>query len=308
LVRPQSRGWIRARRFLLSFLTVAATIYLGITLSTYLALAVVDCKIKDVAGVPVEWGLTAVGIAYVLATLEKVLKLANTFREYIVNPDKKVSLYPDCIALACIVAYLTLVSVAFAASGECKKPLPSTPTFPVKDVVYLSRLVPPGTQPLEIVPFFFVELAVGDSNPITGTILSPQQATDLGRLIKSLKACVGTSHGQDVELEVRGYADSNEFPKNSIEENRKAANRRAANLHRQVEDLLGAQTGLSRVMLRAPKEWPKHDPLEMTRENYFDTLPLTKTGREKDQGLFNRRADLLVLRLGACERLKPKAD
>lgn len=306
-VPPPSKGATRTRRFVLSLVTVAATIYLGITLGTYLALAVADCKIKDVAGIPVEWGLTAVGIAYVLASLEKVLKVANTFRDYIVNPDKKVSLYPDCVALACIVAYLTLVSVAFAASAQCRKAPPETPSLPVKELVFLSRVAPPGSQPLELVPFFFADLAVGDADPTRGTTLSPQQTEDLRRLVRSLKACVGTSTGQDVELDFRGYADSNQFPKDSVEQNRKTANRRAASLHRAVKDLLGTQTGASQVVLHGPKEWPEDDPLAMTRENYFETRPLKNKGDEQDQGLFNRRADLLVLRLGACERMKPQA-
>jgi hypothetical protein len=179
---------------------------------------------------------------------------------------------------------------------------------PAKEVAYPSRSPYSSFQAVEHVPFFFSELASGDQNPNKGTTLSAQQVSDLDRLLKSLTACVGALPGQDVELDVRGYADSNEFPVNSMEQNRETANRRAANLHKAVRERLGTQSGPSRLLLRDLKEWPTDDPLAMTRERYFETLPLNKTGKERDQGLFNRRADLLVLRLGACERMRANQE
>ena len=44
----------------------------------------------------------------------------------------------------------------------------------------------------------------------------------------------------------------------------------------------------------------------MTRARYFATKPLRETGAEKAQGLLNRRAGVVVLRMGACERLVAK--
>lgn len=297
-----SSGPLRVRRILASLLAVLATIYLGITLGRYLALFVVDCTIESVAGIPVKWGLTAVGVSYIFASSEKVLKLAFTFRDYVLKPDKKVSLYPDCAALALIVAYLTLLMVAFADAKDCDAAAKQSPL--TRDVVYVTKkAASPALKPLEWVPFFFVDLA-SEKRAEQGTTLSPQQEKDLTRLLQSLRACVGGQQGQDVELAVRGYADSNEFADNTVELNRQAANRRAANLQKKVSDLLGEQSGTSRVVVAKSHEWSKDDPGAMTKEQYFDTKPLSVTGKTKDQGLFNRRADLLILKLGECERMQ----
>lgn len=296
--QARSSGALLLRRFIASLLTVAATIYLGVTFGRYLALFVVDCSIEEIAGVPIEWGLSAVGISYMFASFEKVLKVTFTFRDYMLNPDKKVTFYPDCVALALLVAYLTLLVVAFKGARSCKEEV----NLPPKEVVYLLPKPLTSTTPLEWVPYFFVELA-SENKPNQGTTLSPQQKADLTRLLQSLRACLGEQTGQDIELEIRGYADSNEFPTDTLELNRKTANRRAEHLYQEILKILGDQEGKSRVIV-SKVDWPKSDPTAMHRDRYFEASPLSVTGKLKDQGLFNRRADLLILKLGLCEQAR----
>jgi hypothetical protein len=302
-----SKGWLRVRRIIASGLVVAATVFLGIMLGKYFAHLVQDSRIETVLGIRVEWGLAAVGLTYIFASLQQVLKLASTFREYIAKPDKKVSLYPDCVALAFMVAYLTVLAVALQNEGK-SEPAPTVPTALYrKEIVYLGRAPQTSSTPIEYFPFLFTELAIGDKDWSKGTTLTDQQQKDIERLISSLKACVGTSRGQEVELDVRGYADTNEFPSNSIELNRQTGNRRAAALHGHLKRLIGTGSRPAGLLLRELTEWTKEDPTAMTREQrYFQTLPLHKTGTDEDQALFNRRADILVLRLGICERLNAK--
>lgn len=293
-----SAGWKRARRIGVSILLIAATVLLGVIIGALFADLVRDSSVKSVLGIiPLKWGLAGIGLTYILASFEKVLKFANTFREYIAIPDKKVSLFPDCTALASIVAYVTIVAIVPTDNAEGAGPSQS------KEIVYLTRTPQIGDAAVDYFPFLFTDLAT-EKDPSKGTSLTGAQVEDLKRLVASLKACVGNKPGEDVELDVRGYADANEFPSNSLELNRQAANRRGKELHRQLKLVIGNQSGVAVVLLRDFEEWPEKDPLAMKRERYFKTLPFRSTGRENDQGLFNRRADLIVLRLGVCDRLK----
>jgi hypothetical protein len=301
-----SSGWLRVRRIIASLLVLAATVFFGVIVGKYLALVVQDCQVKSVLTVPVDWGLAGIGLSYLFGSIEKVLKLTTIFRDYIAKPDKKVSLYPDCFALAFIVAYVTVLVLAFQASAACKEAPKLGEITAHREVVYLSRIQNTVAAPFEYVPLLFKELAAGDENPAKGTTLSDQQVSDIERLVASLKACVGSSQGQDVEVDVRGYADSNEFASNSEEQNRNVANRRAAAVHAELKRLVPAQTSAATLILRPLSEWSKDDPLAMTRERYFKTRPLKETGREKDQGIFNRRADILILNFGVCERFTSK--
>jgi hypothetical protein len=279
-------------------LTVIATLYLGIILGKLLASFVVDCTIESIGGIPIKWGLTAVGVSYLFASSEKVLKLAFTFVDYIKNPDKRISLHPDCTSIALIVAYLTLLAVAFADARSCE----AGPSNITKDVVYLAAPDKSSTvQPLEWIPFFFKDLAKATS-PEAGTTLTSGQRDDLTRILGSLRACVGSQPGEDVEIAVKGFADTNQFPTNSAELNRQVANRRAAQLHGEIKGILRTQTGPAAIKLAESYEWPKETPFAMFDDRYFDTRPLTQTGKQNDQGLFNRRADLLILSFGVCRK------
>ncbi len=101
---------------------------------------------------------------------------------------------------------------------------------------------------------------------------------------------------------MRGFADENEFPSESKELNRETANRRAANLHQQIAAIIGAQNAKSKLIVQDPVQWASLEA--MTRDpRYFQARSLRETGRRRDQGLFNRRAEILLLRAGACERL-----
>lgn len=292
-----SRGWTRARRIFTSILVVVATVFVGLLVGESFASLIRDARIQSIFGIPVKWGLAGVGIAYILGSIEKVLKVIKTFRDYIAQPDKEVSLYPDCVALACIIAYLTVLANVLP-EGDSKKPSEASAR---KELIFLTPASEPRTLPVEYFPFTF-HLAKGPSDWKVGTELNERQVSDLEALVKSLRACVGKSSGQDVEVAALGYADTNEFPSNSDELNRQTANRRAADLHRHLVRLAGTPVGASKLLVRPLAEWPKEDPKAMRRERYFATKGLSETQGE-DQGLFNRRADVLVYRLGTCQLL-----
>lgn len=307
--RSGSTSWKRWRRALASVFVVITTIWLGGLIAAFAAHLVRDCSLTEIAGLPVDLGLAAAGVAYLFASFEKVLKIGYTFRDYLANPDKKVALYPDCVALAMIVAYLGLVYEAHDGRKNCASKAEVTPVASLPEI-YLTRKHPSDTRPLEWVPFFFSDLAATESDPKKGTSLSKLQQENLTTLINSLRACVGEREGHNVVLEIRGYADTNEFEsksvEESVEENRKVANRRASNLHEEISKRLGNQPGPARIVLNPPHQWPESDPAAMTADRYFETRPLVKTGQNRDQGLFNRRADLLILDLGECDRYQRK--
>lgn len=219
--------------------------------------------------------------------------------------DKPKKPYWLLIATA-LVALLPHISTAakdvIVAYGAWRSSQPGTSGVGSKELVYLSRASEHRGAPIEYFPFIF-DLASGPSDWAKGTTLSSHQIEDLRKLVSSLQACVGSLRNQDVEVEIRGYADSNEFPSHTDEYNRQAANRRATTVHRHVKSFLVASGGPSTLVLRDPVEWPASDPSAMTRSRYYSAKSLRDTGNTKDQGLFNRRADIVLLRAGVCERL-----
>jgi hypothetical protein len=284
-----------------SMLFVGSMVYLGVIVGKAIGAAVLTCTLDSVAGIKIEWGLTAVAATYLLTSFEKLLKLLRTLIDHVKQPSKSVGISSDSIALVGTVVYLTVVIVAFNRTRQCEDHSETQGKSPSKEVVYLSRATEPRVGPVEWVPFFFPELASTEEKPSKGTQLSAQQLKDLEILLGSLRACVGEQPGEDVVLDVRGYADRNEFRNDSVNENRKVANRRASTLHDAVVGLLGVQSGQSSVRLNPLRLWSEEDPGAMEREGrYFSARSFHETGTTRDQGLINRRADLLILGLGVC--------
>jgi hypothetical protein len=173
----------------------------------------------------------------------------------------------------------------------------------------LSRptLLAQGAVRADYFPYLF-DLADGPPRWRKGTQLNQQQLADIGKLANTLKACVGQLPNQDVVVEVVGFADANEFAhatvigQSSVELNRQTANRRAAALADVLRTMLGSSSSPSSVKIARVIEWKSSDSSAMTRDpRYLNARPLTQTDG-RDQGRFNRRAEIVLLRAGVCER------
>jgi hypothetical protein len=164
-------------------------------------------------------------------------------------------------------------------------------------MTYLVR----DNQPVAVFPFLF-ELA--SAPPSTkGVSLNKRQRDDLEKLVRSLEACVGEERGGDVVVQVRGFADSNEFPQDSGELNRQTANKRAAALYEAISALQRRPAqGTSSLILAPLSEWKTPEEMESARP--YRDRPLSETGPTKDQGLFNRRAEVVLGDAGACAKLR----
>jgi hypothetical protein len=292
----QPRDWKRTRRMVRGIAILAATAYVGVVFGRFLAETIQDSNVKTVLGVPLAWGVAGLGLTYIITSIEKLFELALTLWEYVTKPDKESSLFPGCVALACLVAYLTALPTVF--SGTRIEPAQAEVK---KELVYLARMTGEEPRPAEAFPFLF-GLASGPPGWSKGVNLSKEQEADLTRLLGSLKACVGSNPDENVEIQVQGFADENEFPSKTRELNREAANRRAANLHQRIVAITGAQDAKSKVIVKDPVQWASLEAM-IRHPRYFKARPLRETGRGKDQGLFNRRADIMLLRAGACEKL-----
>ena len=288
-------------------LAVTGVVLLAIGIA-YLIVSMLTSSAPPGWGKYIQVGAAGVSLSLLLPALNQVYLTGEKLFKYIGDGTKS-ELLPELVKCGTTALVLAIAVFAFTIPSSpvasdappSRMAVADTP----KQLVYLSRLPGSVAAPIEYFPYHF-DLAVGPSNWSAGTTLNNQQLKDLQHLVASLKACIGTSPGQDVEIDVRGYADTNEFASNSDELNRQTANRRAAFMHERLKTYIGAQTGPSQLILANYAEWPKDDPKAMMRERYFKTKPLRETGAAKDQGLLNRRADVLLLRIGACERLATK--
>lgn len=290
--------WKKTRRIIRGIVILAATTYLGVVSGKFIAGLIQEANVKTVLGVPLAWGVAGIGLTYILTSIEKVLELLGSLWDYVTKPDVDVSLYPGCVTLACLTAYVTALPTIFSASlgGE---PAPAAVS---KEVVYLVRAPERDARPVEAFTFQFGFARGAPPNWSKGVKLDEGQEAALAKLLGSLQACVGSGPGQNVEIQVVGFADANEFPSNSDEFNRDAANRRAADLHKRIVGIVGAQKGKARLVVREPVQWASFK--QMTEHpRYFRVRPIRQTGKGHDQGLLNRRADILLLRAGACDRM-----
>ncbi len=258
-------------------------------------------------------GAAGISLSLLLPAVNQIILTAERLFKYVQDGSNKGELFPEFVKAGTTIMALAIAVISFTIAAPEKQEYAAAPTevvstvvsTPAKDLIYLVRAPDTGPNPAAYFSYLF-ELAVEPSDWAVGTKLNDQQAKDLQLLVASLKACVGKAPDQDVEIDVRGYADTNEFRANTSELNRQTANRRAASVHAHLTSIIGEQKGPSRLVLYKLVEWPANDPQAMTRARYFATKPLRETGAEKDQGLLNRRADVVVLRMGACERLVAK--
>ena len=179
----------------------------------------------------------------------------------------------------------------------------ATPS-PVPSELSRPMLLTPGIIRAEYFPYLF-DLADGPPEWKRGVQLTRQQLADIEKLANTLKACVGELPNQDVVVEVVGFADANDFAvggESSVEFNRQAANRRAAAVATALRASIGPTTVPSAVHIARVVEWPRDDPSAMTRSpRYINARPLAETAG-RDQGRFNRRAEIAMLRAGVCEK------
>ncbi len=293
--------WKRTRRMVGGIVILVVTAYAGVVSGKFIAGMIQEANVQTVLGVPLAWGVAGIGLTYILTSIEKVLELLGSLWDYVTKPDLEVSLYPGCVTLACLVAYLTALPTIFSVS-PASEPAPAAVS---KEVVYLVRAPEKDARSVEAFSFPFGFARGSPPDWAKGVTLDEGQEAALTGLLGSLKACVGSTPGQNVEIQVIGFADANEFPSNSDEFNREAANRRAANLHKQVVALVGSQKTKVRLIVRDPVQWTSLKQMT-AHPRYFRARPLRQTGKGHDQGLLNRRADILLLRAGLCERLAAK--
>lgn len=219
------------------------------------------------------------------------------------------------ISLVALVAVASLVAILIwprknaeqEYSKKVKLFLVLLPLIPValKDIAVAYRTVWPATadakkehdkpshESLVAFPFLF---DLGGS--ARGTTLTKQQEADLRKILLSVKACAREGSVGSVELLVQGFADANEFPTDTRTKNLDLANRRARELHTRVAAFLKTK-GLSSSISLKPFEWKTYE--EMTSApRYLTTRSFKETGKTLDQGLFNRRAEILLIKVGDC--------
>lgn len=153
---------------------------------------------------------------------------------------------------------------------------------------------PPSNESLLVFPFFFDIPKISKELPK----LNQHQVDDLTKILSSVKACARKQGASGVELEVQGFADPNQFPANNKEKNLALANQRAKELHSQVTELLKTENQMSKIDIKLV-EWEKIEDMTMS-PRYLKTKPFQETGRNSDQGYFNRRAEILLLKAGDC--------
>lgn len=257
----------------------------------------------------IQIGAAGISVSLLIPAINQILLTTENVWKYI-KDGKQHSLFAEYVKigttfLALSVAVLSMTgadehvpSSHAAAQAQARQATAPSP----REVVYLVKKPDPAASAIEYFPYLY-ELTDGPDKWSKGVSLSENQIQDLHKLLSSLKACVGTQANQDVEIEIRGYADNNEFPSNTAELNRQAANRRAQDVYRHAKAFIGEQNTASKLILRDAVEWPADDPQAMVRWRYYAGKPLQETGSDRDQGLFNRRADIALLRAGVCERL-----
>lgn len=178
----------------------------------------------------------------------------------------------------------------FATAWRIMWPLPAEKT--TKTIDQSVKAPQPSSESLLVFPFFF---DLGEN------ILNGQQDLDLRKILSSVAACARQQSSNAVELSVQGFADANEFSTNNREKNLALANQRAKKLHSHVAGLLKTEILRSRITLTSVEsvEWKKYEDMTMS-PRYLTAKSLRETGNISDQGYFNRRAEILLLKAGDC--------
>lgn len=200
--------------------------------------------------------------------------------------------------LGCYIAglflFVLLARTLFVSAAAEQQP--HTPTRSVAPAVVL----PPAAveKPLAIYSFWF-DLASRPTVRGKGVTLPTEQRHALNLIMKGLEACSGMGKGEKVEIGFRGFADPNLFRVDHAELNREIARRRATELRRLVLNDLSIAKSLGSVVVRDTVMWSSEQEMT-TAVGYIVTRPLSETGPHIDQGQWDRRADLVVWRLGTC--------
>jgi hypothetical protein len=284
---------------------VLATILIVVLASALVAVMLVGEVFRSTS-FPVlglQIGTTGVTLLAMITATKEIMLLGRRFLLYVKSGEGD---YPfeEFVKLGAVALALSVSIAVWAPIPDSEVGLPLDLTRP--------SLLAVGASRDEYYPFLF---GLADGPPLwsRGVALSQAQKRDVETLVASLQACVGSEPGQGVSVQVVGYADANEFRnaevlgESSLELNRQAANRRALALTAEIRRHLEGGTGVPGLSVLSPAQWPEGDPEAMTRSpRYLRAKALHETDG-RDQGLFNRRAEVVVAKFGLCERLEIQA-
>ncbi len=297
----ESERWQLSWRLLQTLWWTSLTVYSAVWLAWSVGGWIILNGVTEVLGIPLAAGVGGLGISFFATSAQQIMACLKRPWTYVVQGSARAELYPAYLALGSTVSFVILVATLSKALPPPQEP--EAPTLPSM-VVYLTPEPEEveGDEPLASFPILFQDPASGPPKWEKGVHPEGYQAKEIRRLIESLNACVGTSQSQDVVIRIRGFADSNEFANVSAEVsaelNRQAANLRARNVAEIVEPLRRKEGGAA-LVVEEVVSWETFE--EMKKRKPWVDLPLTQTDGW-DQGLFNRRAEILLLSAGVCER------
>lgn len=276
------------------------TIFVGIAVGYGLVSLTEKPWVQAVLGKNFLKESSIVTVALLIGMMDKLSGLLKTFWDYISEAGKEVTL-PHCAALAGLVVYSVLVLSAWHDATD--------PAPPPASLVYLvksdSNSVNPGGSSVEILPFLFYN-RTEDEIPET----DPRQIDELNKLVASLASCVGKGPNQDVAIEIQGFADENEFKgetqNDSDTHNYELANRRAKKLLTKINNiklnLKYPPVDPLKFTVQLAKPWTSFPDMKIS-QRWLQAKSMSETGRDHDQGLFDRRAEILLNRAGVCQHL-----
>lgn len=285
--KSDRRDWAKVRRATVVITILALTTVAGIGGGNLLLQVIPNWRFSKLGNL--KWDVTTVGLFSVLSLVEKLFKLAKVLAEYWSKAGTPVaSLFPDCGALLIAVAYISFLLKWL--------PPPSVATLPApRRTVYLAKV---PSEPVAAFSFLF---DMGSST-FPGKSDDPQ-IVELKKLVSSLESCVGERPNQNVVIQMQGFADANDFSPSNPDKNRDLANDRAKALHSVVEQQLGPQVGRSKLIFDQDIWWNSVDEMKGSRR-WLAVKALKIAGATKDEGLFDRRADILLWHAGICQPLE----
>lgn len=235
----------RFGRLLSTLFAMIAITLLSIGLAYYIV-ALISSNAPPGWAKYLQIGAAGISLSLLLPAVNQIIVTAERLFKYVQDGSNKGELFPEFVKVGTTVMALAVAVISFTISSQEKPEHAALQgevvSAPAKDLIYLVRAPDADPNPAAYFSYLFV-LAIGPSDWTVGTQLNDQQSKDLRQLVTSLKACVGKAPDQDVEIDVRGYADTNEFHANTSELNRQTANRRAAYVHGRLTTIIGEQKG-----------------------------------------------------------------
>jgi hypothetical protein len=279
-------------RAVLMCLFIGLMSYAGYQAGSWIANSVSKDGFILVRGRSIKWDLGTLGFAYLLLQLEKLFKLFKGVVDYVSAPATKViTLLPDFGALLAVSVSASVVgTLALASPHNDAAVATAKPAY----FIMVDR------NPVEIFPFPFYAPGASDL---------PQedpQLDELNRIVASLRSCIGKEPNDHVIVQVQGFADANEFKRttDSDDRNRNLANSRAAILTKRISDMVkrlkDPSIDPSKLTVQSAPPWKSFEEMKNSRR-WLQVRSMSETGKEQDQGLFDRRAEILLLRAGACQ-------